>query len=274
MGVSWPFLLFLPVIVQALPSLFHYITLIYWQPTPIFLPGKPHGWRSPAGYSPQGHKTVRQSWWTGHRSREQRGGGRPRKPTVESAAIAPCCHKGALWETVSNRRSGQIPEGTCQDGPAGRPPSHRPHPRGPTAAIPALSLPGPVSDTSATPPDPCPWGSSSPGVRAFFLFSSQNTKVVTAPGVTSPHLPRGSFPLVSGVLPSLLGREATLRGSSGARPGALLQKARKTTPGVHPLHSDSRLPCPRWSPGNFFYLFIWTFKGGGDTSWISGQTTH
>ena len=118
MGVSWPFPLFFPVIVQALPSLFHYITLINWHPTPIFLPGKPHGWRSPAGYSPRGHKIVRQSWWTGHRSREQRGGGRPRKPTVESAAIAPFCHKGALWATVSNRRSGQIPEGTCQDVPA------------------------------------------------------------------------------------------------------------------------------------------------------------
>ena len=27
-----------------------------WQPTPVFLPGKPHGQRSLAGYSPQGHK--------------------------------------------------------------------------------------------------------------------------------------------------------------------------------------------------------------------------
>ena len=26
------------------------------QPTPVFLPGKSHGQRSPAGYSPQGHK--------------------------------------------------------------------------------------------------------------------------------------------------------------------------------------------------------------------------
>ena len=26
-----------------------------WQPTPVFLPGKPHGQKSPAGYSPQGH---------------------------------------------------------------------------------------------------------------------------------------------------------------------------------------------------------------------------
>ena len=27
-----------------------------WQPTPIFLPGKPHGQRSVAGYSPWGRK--------------------------------------------------------------------------------------------------------------------------------------------------------------------------------------------------------------------------
>ena len=27
-----------------------------WQPTPVFLPGKSHGQRSPVGYRPQGHK--------------------------------------------------------------------------------------------------------------------------------------------------------------------------------------------------------------------------
>ena len=27
-----------------------------WQPTPIFLPGKPHGQRSLVGYSPWGHE--------------------------------------------------------------------------------------------------------------------------------------------------------------------------------------------------------------------------
>ena len=27
-----------------------------WQPTPVLLPGKSHGWRSPVGYSPWGHK--------------------------------------------------------------------------------------------------------------------------------------------------------------------------------------------------------------------------
>ena len=27
-----------------------------WQPTPVFLPEKSHGWRSLVGYSPWGHK--------------------------------------------------------------------------------------------------------------------------------------------------------------------------------------------------------------------------
>ena len=27
-----------------------------WQPTPVFLPGKSHGQRRPAGYSTQGHR--------------------------------------------------------------------------------------------------------------------------------------------------------------------------------------------------------------------------
>ena len=29
-----------------------------WQPTPVFLPGKPHGWRNLVGYSPWGHKEL------------------------------------------------------------------------------------------------------------------------------------------------------------------------------------------------------------------------
>ena len=29
-----------------------------WQPTPVFLPGKSHGQRSLAGYSPWGHKEL------------------------------------------------------------------------------------------------------------------------------------------------------------------------------------------------------------------------
>ena len=29
-----------------------------WQPTPVFLPGKFPGWRSPVGYSPWSHKEL------------------------------------------------------------------------------------------------------------------------------------------------------------------------------------------------------------------------
>ena len=32
-----------------------------WQPTPVFLPGKSHGQKSMSGYSPWGHKRVRQN---------------------------------------------------------------------------------------------------------------------------------------------------------------------------------------------------------------------
>ena len=34
-----------------------------WEPTPVFLPGESHGWRSLAGYSPWGHR-VRHNWAT------------------------------------------------------------------------------------------------------------------------------------------------------------------------------------------------------------------
>ena len=34
-----------------------------WQPTPVFLPGKSHGWRNPVGYSPWGRR-VRHDWAT------------------------------------------------------------------------------------------------------------------------------------------------------------------------------------------------------------------
>ena len=34
-----------------------------WQPTPVFLPGKSHGRRSPVGYSPWGHKESDTTEW-------------------------------------------------------------------------------------------------------------------------------------------------------------------------------------------------------------------
>ena len=32
-----------------------------WQPTPVFLPGKPHGQRSLVGYSPRGQKESKRT---------------------------------------------------------------------------------------------------------------------------------------------------------------------------------------------------------------------
>ena len=37
-----------------------------WQPTPVFLPGEPHGQRGLAGYSPWGHKELDMSEWLSH----------------------------------------------------------------------------------------------------------------------------------------------------------------------------------------------------------------
>ena len=34
-----------------------------WQPTPVFLPGKPHGQKSLEGYSPQGQKELNTTEW-------------------------------------------------------------------------------------------------------------------------------------------------------------------------------------------------------------------
>ena len=46
---------------------FKYYFLSYrrrkWQPTPVVLPGKSHGWRSLVGYSPWGHKESDTTEW-------------------------------------------------------------------------------------------------------------------------------------------------------------------------------------------------------------------
>ena len=42
-----------------------------WQPTPVFLPGKSHGHRSLAGYSPRGCKRVRRDLATRHHHQQQ-----------------------------------------------------------------------------------------------------------------------------------------------------------------------------------------------------------
>ena len=36
----------------------HVIRRRKWQPTPVLLPGKSHGWRSIVGYGPRGHKEL------------------------------------------------------------------------------------------------------------------------------------------------------------------------------------------------------------------------
>ena len=41
-----------------------------WQLTPVFLPGESHGHRSPAAYSPQGHKESDMTQKTQHTQRE------------------------------------------------------------------------------------------------------------------------------------------------------------------------------------------------------------
>ena len=52
-----------------------------WQPTPVFLPGKPHGQRSLAGYSSEDHKelfttehTHRAEYIRGHTSVQESSG--------------------------------------------------------------------------------------------------------------------------------------------------------------------------------------------------------
>ena len=42
--------------VSLIPGLGRFCWRRKWQPTPVFLPGKSHGWRSLAGCSPWGHK--------------------------------------------------------------------------------------------------------------------------------------------------------------------------------------------------------------------------
>ena len=45
-----------------------------WQPTPVFLLGESHGWRSLVGYSPRGHKELDMT----ERLKEEKGGANPK----------------------------------------------------------------------------------------------------------------------------------------------------------------------------------------------------
>ena len=52
-----------------------------WQPTPVFLPGKSHGQRSLAGYSPCGRQRVRHTtWWLDNNDNIQAWGSKIQNP--------------------------------------------------------------------------------------------------------------------------------------------------------------------------------------------------
>ena len=56
--VPLPFRIYFPLLSLELSFSWAHGHLQRWQwhPTPVLLPGKSHGWRSPVGYSPWGHK--------------------------------------------------------------------------------------------------------------------------------------------------------------------------------------------------------------------------
>ena len=77
-----------------------------WQPTPVFLPGQPHGQRSLVGYSPWGHKeldtteqlthTHTQQYWVQTISRSRRPS-RSHKQILKSSIFLP----SSTWELFS-----------------------------------------------------------------------------------------------------------------------------------------------------------------------------
>ena len=68
-----------------------------WQPTPVFLPKKSHGWGSLVGYSPWGHKesdTTEQLHF--HFSRIEEGNGNP----LQCSCLENPRDGGAWWAAV------------------------------------------------------------------------------------------------------------------------------------------------------------------------------
>ena len=47
---------YFPLVGVFLAVLYSLLRRRQWQPSPVLLPGKSHGWRSPVGFSPWGHK--------------------------------------------------------------------------------------------------------------------------------------------------------------------------------------------------------------------------
>ena len=72
-----------------------------WQPTPVFLPGKSHGQRSLAGYSPWGHKELDMTEETQHAVRKHMGfpGSSDGKESACNAGYLGLIHGwGRSWE--------------------------------------------------------------------------------------------------------------------------------------------------------------------------------
>ena len=61
-----------------------------WQPTPVFLPGKPHGWRSLVGYSPWSHKESDTTEWLHSLTRKRTSS------TTPLLEVPLCCHPPVL----------------------------------------------------------------------------------------------------------------------------------------------------------------------------------
>ena len=66
--------IWIPVCGSSSPA-FHMMYSIYrrrqWQPTPVFLPGEPHGQRSLEGYSPRGPQRTGHDWATKHSTQQR-----------------------------------------------------------------------------------------------------------------------------------------------------------------------------------------------------------
>ena len=62
-----------------------------WQPTPIFLPGESHGWRSLAGYSPQSGKESDTTEVTEHTAQELQETLHTAPPAIQAIYLYPPC---------------------------------------------------------------------------------------------------------------------------------------------------------------------------------------
>ena len=49
-------------VASLIPGLARFLGVRKWQPAPVFLPKKFHGWRSLVSYSPWGYKQLETTW--------------------------------------------------------------------------------------------------------------------------------------------------------------------------------------------------------------------